>query len=167
MNKFLTEVNDLCRTVDHNIVRVNSGGCAVFAAFMGQCLEKYGTVTIAVGNDESATRSLDVLRTNIDVNVLEEWSDNDVYLTHVIIEFTYKGVKYHIDSTGVHKPRLTTYSGDFWILDGRLSVSEITSLASDTSWNHQFDRKQIPKIKKMINTGFKNLFNRGFMPTVG
>lgn len=166
MDKFLTHVEAICNKVDNNIHYLNCGGCAVFASLMGQCLEKYGRVAIAVASDESEVSSLDEVRINIDPNSLDEWTDNGVYFTHVIVEFTYGGAKYHIDSTGVHKKSGTTYIGNWSILKGRLTVSETTSLASHTNWNWRFNRTQIPKMKRMIDKGFQHMFNEGLKPTI-
>lgn len=160
MNEFIKHVNDVCHTVNSSISSVNRGGCAVFASLMGQCLQKYGNVAIAVASDVS-TASVDEVRcNNIDTNSLDEWTDNGVSFSHVIIELTYNGVKYHIDSTGVSRAALHAGVGRWPILDGRLTVEETTSIASYTDWNRRFDRRQIPKMKKQINEGFERIFNR-------
>ena len=167
LDPFLSSVDALCNDINKRIRFLNSGGCAVFAAFMGQCLEKYGKVTIAVGSDDSVVSSLDEVRPMINANCLDDWNDNGVSFTHVIVEFTYNKVKYHIDSTGVHEAQKFTALG-CWrilILKGRLSVQECTDLAASSGWNWHFDRANIPVIQKKIDAGFKDMFTCGFKPT--
>lgn len=163
----IDEVDDLCRKINKRVNRINSGGCAVFAALMGQCLEQYGRVGIAVGTDERKTASIDKARKNIEENVVDEWNDNDVWFAHIVIEFEYQGNKYHVDSTGVHDVSMLTHCGEYTILKGRLTVHEVTELASQThGWNYAFERSQIPTIKQLIDSGFKKMFERGLVPTI-
>lgn len=166
MNLLLDHIDGLCKKVHNNTSRINAGGCAVFAAFMAQCLEKYGLVSIAVGTDEDEGISIDAVRNDIDTNDVHNWNSKGVYFAHVVVEFEHQGAKYHIDSTGVHDAYPETHSGHYPILEGRLTVQEVTELAScNSGWNWCFDRKQIPKIKRMINDGFKQMFNKGYIPT--
>jgi hypothetical protein len=166
MNLVINRVNQLCSDVDNSISYLNWGGCAVFAAFMGQCLEAYGDVKIAIGSMNDVD-SLDDVRENLEANVLQCWNDAGVDFTHVIVEFSYNGVKYHIDSSGAHPPDIQTHVGQWSIPKGRLSVSEITALAADGGWNKRFDRVQIPKMKKMFDDAFAHLFQQGLKPTIG
>lgn len=161
----LEHIDDLCRKVHKSTERINAGGCAIFASFMAQCLEKYGPVSIAVGTDESPV-SIDKARKHINSNEVHEWNKRGIYFAHVVVEFEYQGVKYHIDSTGVHDEAVKTHLGHFQILKGRLTVQEVTELAScDKGWNWCFDRKQIPMIKRMIDQGFKKIFKQEIVPT--
>jgi len=94
----------------------------VFAALMGQCLEAYGKVAIAIGNNDYDDVSIDDARLRVSVNDIEEWNDTGVYFNHVVVEFTYEGRDYHIDSSGVHPADVSTYNGHFDIMAGRMSV---------------------------------------------
>lgn len=167
MDQFLIEVDELCRNIHKKTDYLNSGGCAVFAALLGQCLSQYGQVEIAIGTDSNITSLDDVRDKGIDPLSLDAWNDNGLSIGHAIIEFTYGDVKYHIDSTGVRDPLPYTYSGGWGILGGRLSVIETTALAAQRGWNWMFNRDQIPTIKQMIDHGFAKMFKKGMKPTIG
>lgn len=166
MDEFMTEVNDLCSAIEFRIDYINAGGCAVFAAFMGQCLMRYGIVRIAVADDDELVRGINLnkVRKQVENNSPNEWHSNDVRFGHVIVEFKYKGHTYHIDSTGVNdKSKFTAYGG-YKLFAGRLTVQEVTELASHEEWNPTFERGHIPEMKDMFDTGFASMFKRGYVP---
>jgi hypothetical protein len=161
----INAINQLCRQIRSEIRYIDHGGCAVFAAFLSQGLEHYGHVGIAVGSDEDADVTIDDARPGVEKNTAPCWNDNGVSFAHVVTEFTYKGTKYHINSQGAQPARKRTHNGRWPILKGRMTVEEVTGIAyCDRGWNYTFNRAQIGPMKILFDKGFKEMFNKGFIP---
>jgi hypothetical protein len=71
-----------------------------------------------------------------------------------VLYFGVRGRAFLHDSETTHE-----YSSSFKdqvISNGFLTVSEMTHLASKADgWNSSFNRRQIPKIRKIVEKGFK------------
>ena len=153
----LETIDALCNHIDDSVDKINSGGCAVFAACMGKRLMQYGEVRIAVGCDDGDT-TIDDARDGVLFNTTGEWNENGVFFNHIVVEFKYEGKMYHIDSSGVHKESHFTHLGSFPILDGRLTVAECGEIAgSSEGWNWMFNRAAIPRIQRMVDYGFDQI----------
>jgi hypothetical protein len=90
------------------------------------------------------------LKKNIPLE-MDAFHGEDVWFSHVIVEFEYKGKKYHYDSTGVCKPATTTAMNEYPIMQGWLTAEEAMNLAYQPGWNEQFDRNEIPELVQKID----------------
>jgi len=161
----IESINQMCKEIRSEINYIDCGGCAVFAAFLSQGLEQYGPVGIAVGSDEGVKVTIDEARQGVAKNTPHHWNENGVSFANVVTEFTYKGVKYHIDSKGAQRAKNRTSNGNWPILKGRMTVEEVTGIADcDRGWNWSFNRAQIRPMKALFDRGFKRMFNEGFIP---
>ena len=151
-------------TLGHKVERkhpdINWGGCGVFAALVAKRLKKHFDVKIRVGNDITPEVAIDDIRTRVESNTVDEWNCEDMWFSHVVIEFQWKGKTYHYDTTGLHEASDTTYMGGYPIVEGHLTVREMTELARSKGWNTSFDRDSIPEIRKTINAAFKRINKR-------
>jgi hypothetical protein len=153
----IESIDNACRHINRQIPRINSGGCAVFASLLAQCLTRYGDVKIAIGDDDSF-ESVDTVRKNVFGDTADDWNQQGVSFNHVVTEFTYKGESYHIDSSGVHPANNLTHVGDFSILPGRMTVPEVMGIAaSHLGWNRMFNRDTIPAMKDLFDTEFAKI----------
>ena len=161
MDKNLAQLRELAAALDRHIRKPNHGGCCVVAVEIAKYLRDiYPTkIRVATDFDEFADHDVnDAAERVYDHADGEEWNDNGIYFGHVVVEFKYKGRKYHMDTNGVK--RATDVDPTFgWILyPGELPFKSAKLLAQqdDGVWNHTFDRKQIPKMRMLISNFFKN-----------
>ena len=155
MDAFLVGINDLCNDLNDNFPTANHGGCAVVAAILGQHLSAYGVVRIVVGDDQCTPITIENARKLIHSNTLKEWNKNGLWFGHVVVvEFDYNGDTWHIDTTGVYPASEYLMSGDFPVLEGVMTLHEITELSNSAGWNTAFQRRHIPNIRAMIERKF-------------
>ena len=161
MDKNLAQLRELAAKLDRNIRKPNHGGCCVVAVEIAKYLRDiYPTkIRVATDYDEFADNDVaDAAQRVYDHADGDEWNDNGIYFGHVIVEFKYKGRKYHMDTNGVK--RATAVDPTFgWILyPGELPFKSAKLLAQQDNgvWNYTFDRKQIPKMRMLISNFFKN-----------
>jgi hypothetical protein len=159
MATVLVKLNVLADEVSNQIERVNNGGCAVYAAHVGYHL-KYirglKDVVLRVGDycSDDGNRSIESFRKKVKSNAApRDWNRAGVYFGHVILEFRYRGKLYHYDSAGgVVRASDVTVLNEYPLYDGHMTVEEGLAIASvSEGWNKMFDRKQIPKLIKLIN----------------
>lgn len=153
-----------------NVQRLNSGGCGVYAALMTTQFKKYGIDAagrvltpshrrylkepniIDTTRDLTKTCSTRVTRSRV-------WASN-VGLYHVIgaIKIDNSSNEILFDSTLISSRRKVNFP--FWgdelpIFNGHLSTEELAELAAVREiWNPVFNRRQIPKIRKIIDSCF-------------
>jgi len=141
---------------DSTFIRINWGGCAVVAAILAYYLKPLvDEVKIRSYGGWSGSGDVDAARQKIQSNTVREWNQQNIYFSHVWVEFKMKGHWYAIDAEGLHSRK------EMWRLWGKpnpgaFSLSEMRELAKvKTGWNSSFNREQIPKMKRMVAKQFK------------
>lgn len=155
LNKLSTELINNHRTID-------CGGCCVVAAQVAKYLSKLVPVQIVTGNGMWADRidaALDDIRPYINSNSKDEWEENGVYFSHVLIEFEYEGEMYAFDSTYGVRRKEEYWSRSQWSrLEGSFLQEEAEAFANDDSWNETFSRLEVPTVRRRITNFFKKHF---------
>jgi hypothetical protein len=157
----ITKMDLLGKEVLRRYPAINYGGCCVYAAMIVSALHKHkikasGIVASYSANSlNAAGSSIDAVRSNITKNTQDEWNKNGVSFSHVGVEFEHKAlirtVKRHYDANGCH-PVSSGLDG-MTIYKGRLTLGELRVLAGTRKgWNNMFDRKDIPELRKLVNS---------------
>ena len=150
----------------YNKMLINSGGCAVFADMLAQLLEKNGIrdfkfrVWPDKHKDAGNRINLDHIDTScFDYSIVDNWIKNhDVYFNHIAMEW--RGSIW--DAEGV-KPSNgdTLYQGNLPYL-GEIEWNVVSkSSKEEWQWNRAFNRKNIPKIRRVASDCFKKFGLRG------
>lgn len=151
-------LNALGAEAELKIEYLNHGGCCVFAALIARELQNKGYkasgVVVSYGAEESEN-SVSKARKMVANNTVYEWNDKALYFSHVGVEFKIDGFKHRYDSYGVVGSRAKLMNMPAY--RGRLTVVEMEELAADTGWNPQFNRKQIPKLKRIVKKHFAKI----------
>jgi hypothetical protein len=160
-------LENIATEIENSIECMNWGGCAVYAVeivkrlhaigFKNAKLRTYGysynTKGIIINSVEQ-----DLLATNGRLPRLgSEWNDNGVWFNHVRVEWQNR----LWDSEGITSLRY----GKSWrfsvLQSGDISVSAVDLLCKlQCNWNDSFDRKQIPKVKRIMDKHFALLTGR-------
>jgi hypothetical protein len=151
VKSFLT---NLGKKINSDFPCLNMGGCCVYAALIAEKLKENGVNAngVVVACFDSPF-SVAVARKGVnDIGSLREWNDNGVAFNHVVLEFTVEGKRFRYDSAGVVEAK-NGFRGDP-IYSGRLKLKELQALATSDGWSTRFDRKDIPKLKKIIDIEF-------------
>lgn len=158
----LQKLMDKASTINN----LNYGGCCVFASLAADLLQHIPSVRnvcLRVAHwsaaDSSNTAIEDARKQIIEVGEplyqpLSWYLYGDITFGHVIVEFEYRGHRWHFDSE-----HLVESSGEMEcefsspLYGGKLKIEDGLELgiASD-DWNTCFDRDNIPVVKQMINT---------------
>ena len=162
MNDLIGHLDAIGKETTMHIDSINSGGCCVFAALVAKHLSKYVPVQIRVASSWSESLvALGVVRKKVpDPYNIHHWTDNGVGFSHVFIEFRHKGKSYIYDSNGVQEktePCDPTFG--YPTFPGSLTLAEATKFAmnKNSGWNKMFNRRQIKKLEKIVDKGFKAL----------
>lgn len=138
---------------------INQGGCCVYAALVGRELQRMeipvrGFVGMLWDFEKS---HVDKARRRVsNPGNLIEWINNGVHFHHVGLEIIYDYDDYHVDTDRVQ--HAGGRFGDYTVIPGRLTLQEVRSLASATEgWSENFNRKDIPKVKKLIRYHMKKM----------
>lgn len=157
--------------VNSHIKNVNDGGCGVVAALVARHLQALGVSTcIRLLNREEdleqhthrkdISTSLNTIRARgVDFYNFSDLQEAHVYFTHVAVEFAFEGSTYIFDTLSLHKITKYGYVRDYVLRKGHMTVLEMeyhALVSEDTEWNYCFDRHQIPKLKRVIDTCFLN-----------
>ena len=160
MSDLLVWMRRLSKQLNTHLVLPNRGGCCVIAAEIAEHLEKIVPVRIRVSDDHCD----DNCNLNDIVDYLgpqashDMWNDAEVSFGHVIVEFDYNGRTYHMDTNGVKLAKKRDPSFGWLMYDGFLPLEAAKTLASEAgNWNKKFNRNQIPVVKKIVSTTFKQL----------
>lgn len=137
---------------------LNYGGCCVYAALVGEHLQKLGITVGAMVRGRNPHLNLADVRQNVrDVGDTSEWNNNGVYFRHVGLEYVISGRAYHCDSDYVTSADSHPSLCD--VHAGRLTVDEAKKLAStENGWNWMFDRELIPAITAAVAEVFAPLY---------
>ena len=139
------------------IPNINCGGCAVFAALLGQQLNKRKiNFKVRVADDEH-NYELDAVPIARARNCVRpaEWETNGVGFGHVFFEVEDGGKKLFFDSNTIQpaggKIQLPGY-GTLNVYHDPISLKETVLIARDKSyWTSRFNRKRIPLMIKNIS----------------
>jgi len=157
----ITKLDLLGKEVLRRYPEINNGGCCVYAAMIVAALHKHKIKASGIVASWRAEKlnsigsSIDSVRSNITKNTYTEWNKNGVNFSHVGVEFEYKArirtAKRHYDANGCH-PVSSALDG-MVIYKGRLTLGELRELAgTKKGWNDSFDRKDIPELRKLVNS---------------
>ncbi len=152
-------LNRLGKEVMQKYPDINRGGCCVYAAIVAAELHKKGIEARGIAASYMAKNSpmtIDEARKNVKGNTLGAWNTNGIFFCHVGIEFDYLGRTHHYDTNGV-KMAKGKFDG-MPIYKGRLTRDELKALArNQDGWNIRFNRKDIPSIRKLVRSHFKDM----------
>jgi len=152
-------LNQLGKDVKQKYPYINNGGFCVYAAIVSTELRKKGIDArgiVASWMAEDSSTTIDEARKHVKGNTVSAWNRNNIYFYHVGLEFEYKGKTRHYDTKGVKMAKAKFDEMD--IYKGRLTHAELKALASrQDGWNSQFNRKDIPAIRKLVRSHFKDM----------
>lgn len=161
MENLTNTLNSLADNVGREIEYLNSGGCGVIAAFVGEYLKNVeGISQVRVLNASGVTEHVDITEIRKSIprgqkDNIDQWYDNAPYgiFNHLLISFCYEGTRYVFDGYEGVMPwnqykQLTSWC---YRSKGSFTIDEIKKLSVDSGkgWNDCFDRNQIPKIRKL------------------
>lgn len=137
---------------------LDNGGCGVFAAAVAKELWKLGIPfnIVSAAPTSVTTTALDTVRSLCNSNVKSQWSDNGATFWHVGLQVYIDGEWFSFDSTGLQSNTeklgaLDVKSG-YWTLDEMMAFAD-----EEEGWNSCFDRREIPRIERMIEKAFSSL----------
>lgn len=160
LRKIQNEVND-------KICNLNNGGCGVFAYLVGEELKNLGVEVEVItpvgkrhGQDKfPAEQVRHFVRNKNDTN---DWDTNGLSRKHLAVRFkTNKGKVYTYDSDafrrGASKFGIWGDQSDMTFGTG-LTVEECRLMSeSPDGWNPTFNRRQIPKLRRIVFHHFSKL----------
>ena len=146
------------RDINNLVDCLNYGGCGLFASRIGKAIHPYvddlECCVIAYPHNYDPDINLNTLKTNnSNLNSIRDWSENGVSFNHVVIRFKYRNKIWYYDSENLDNSGEYIDKYDGKILDGYLTVEEITNLSDNpVGWNPNFDRDDnIPIIEQIIS----------------
>ncbi len=152
--KFLHEVKE-------NYPDINAGGCAVLAGNLGRVLERWFSVrgkVLSYYSEGHEVNSISEARENLRRNTIADWNAQGIDFNHILLEVDFSDGPYLVEASQV------AAHGDFHFhhesvpLEGSLTVQEVYQLGSrETGWNKNFDRGNIPALRKDIRNFAKQL----------
>jgi hypothetical protein len=149
--------------IANKVKNPNYGGCGVIAAIVASELQSLGIPAEVV----TTTKYGDVPRKVMQRVLTKNKPITNSAVDSEGIERDHLGVRFKLgnlirtwDSDGLNKGRLLGYLNEpcnYKFGEG-LTVEEATMLANDKhGWNSMFNRRQIPKIRKIVKEAFKDL----------
>ena len=156
MNFPFTEINNILRNADDKFNYINYGGCGVMAYILARQFSKV-TQTRIVSNCGRAN-AINIVRKEIANNTMVIDDLYNIFINHAWVEFKVNGRWYGVDSDGIRKMK------DMHIVNGKpaaggFSIKEMHLInINKIGWNPQFDRGQIPGMKRMINRKLNKIF---------
>lgn len=157
MSNIIKILDSEIKNLYKNIPNINEGGCAIFAAILGEelCKKNYNLkYTILTTNPKDKIKTAkDIIKNNSNINLTDIY--DYIPPTHVVL--TLSG--YYIDSSGCRKIKGSELYCDGEILRKGVDVDLITLKKfyydNPKIWNSSFNKKHIKKIenktKKLIN----------------
>lgn len=136
---------------------INYGGCGVFAALLGEALHNAGyEVSIRmVGYVEPPTLPLRLIREHVQFAAeadsskvsVRHWNRYGVDNSHVFVKVRINDRDWLLDSDGLHK-----YDHEERPSQVDIELDDLLSFVwNPAGWNSEFNRKQIPALKKKVN----------------
>lgn len=145
---------------------INDGGCGVFAYHMAKRLEQYMPIKLRVyaniKQEDMDTIRLKIIETKGKVGNIYCWNRHDFYFGHIVIEIEFNGQVYHYDANGLHLITNNFHPEYNYLSSGYLHLSELEELIKVPHyWNDEFDRKEIPILKRRIKRFFSAFIELG------
>ena len=145
--------------VADNIENINCGGCAVYAVELAKRLDAIGITNYKIrtygysGSEKTNVSTVErkVFNTNLP-KYTEDWGDNGVYFSHVRLEWNGKVW----DAEGATSSRKAgEWNYCYYRQRGHISRKAIEKLLPlQCNWNSMFNRRQVPKLKRIMDKWF-------------
>ncbi len=143
--------NNLQAAIAEHIVNINYGGCGVLAGLAGKALEAMDVPVDVL----TPRRAASDVRPQVEKpGSARNWTQNGLHRSHLVVRFRMDGVSTTWDAVlglggGQQVGGWGTGEAEFG--DG-LTVKECAVMcARQTGWNPDFDRKQIPKLRALVD----------------
>jgi hypothetical protein len=150
------------------ILKINFGGCAVFAGALAQRLDELGLpvrVRIVCNSSDAPSTDLNTVEETIkehylDLDDLDNWNDNGVQFSHVMVEWN-----------GMLIDGECSQSVESFLMDGWIELSKVDTIApgdisieatqllaaQEHGWNFIYDRSQNDQVFEIIDECFSSL----------
>ena len=148
------KLNELAEELIGNHPAVDHGGCCVVAAQMAKHLSRHVPVNIIALHcpwEEDGNRDLNEIRPNINPLSMDDWYENGIDFHHILIEFKHGNRWFVFDATSGVEPRKGVERRRH---DGSFTLEEATALANEDDWNPEFDRDEIPVVRRRVTKFF-------------
>lgn len=161
----IEKLNNLGQEAMERFPSLNSGGCAVFASLVADELAKQGIEAEGVVAMDfwDYTPNIDKARKHVNnVDDGDEWEANGVRLSHVGLKLNLNGKEMLYDSEGLRPVNRTRNSlMGYDVIQGTFTREELRALADNAwNWNSMFNRQNIPKLKKLIESELRTHDNQ-------
>jgi len=146
-------LNKVGKNLSMDFRSINQGGCCVVAGYLALFLRhKADDVKVVV--QSYGCPPLDEVRKETNNSMARaDWYSQGCTFQHVLVQFSYEGVSYLLDSSGCH----LLHGNDKGIAEGYLTIPETITFGKESQgWNPYFDRDQIPDMKKAITRYFRH-----------
>lgn len=151
------EIGVALREIRKSHSDINYGGCGVFAALLGEALHNAGyEVSIRMaGYTEPPALPLRLIREHVQFIAevssgkvsVRHWNKYGVDNGHVFVKVRIDDHDWLLDSDGLHE-----YDPDERPSQVDITLDDLLSFVwNPAGWNSEFDRKQIPTLKKKVN----------------
>jgi len=153
------KLEEMGREVMQAVPFLNQGGCCVYAALVGGALQRkgYRVTGRSLAGWDSGKNELDETRAEIGairrIHHIRDVEEYGLSLMHVVLQLDLGTEQIMFDAklqvpAGRHFQWSENYS--LVVQQGELSVAELSALAGARGWNRQFNRRQIPKMARII-----------------
>lgn len=160
-NKSIHEVlTKISEELTEKIKYPNDGGCCVIASVVGKHLSKHVPVALRIIDYKDTSLNDIVKNTPKDAHaerVMDHFCSNNVIFNHVVIQAKLEGKNVYWDSNGTTNSLVNKKNSYTKVRKGTIPLEIGSKLAESTNWNEEFNRKQIPKIEKIVAKHFKKL----------
>ncbi|MBP0904867.1 hypothetical protein ACFSKN_04630 [Mariniflexile gromovii] len=154
--EFKDRLETLLKTIDKTFENINAGGCAHFAKFLYPHLKEL--------TDDIKVIYCQYYGSNDHLSVLKEYFNDyvksgdikdldEIETSHLML--VCEG--YYIDSSGLYKSfKDFKKKNNILMFDeiGEVKFEELDTWCNNRKWNKVFEKKQLPKIQKVINKYF-------------
>jgi hypothetical protein len=153
------KLKTISNKANDQVDKINYGGCAVMAYLVGKQLEDMGIEVegIVPGTNPKQAR-MGVSRSH--KNDAFWWEQNGINFNHVALRFKVGGKVYTYDTDQLHKGSLK-FGEDLRYRAGckfgnGFNIKELKKIQAtgDGYWNTDFNRKDIPKLRKIVKEVF-------------
>jgi hypothetical protein len=161
MTNLFNKLRTISNKANEKVNNINYGGCAVMAALVGKELEKLGIEVEGIVPHGNPTKA----RSNVEkphVADAFEWENNGINFNHVALRFKVGSRVYTYDTDKLSRGSSRfgenlRYKTSCKFGEG-FKVRELQKIANtgDGYWNQDFNRKDIPKLRKIVKEVFTN-----------
>lgn len=157
---------NLAHELETSIKWPNSGGCGIIALEVASYLDRHYDCAIKVINsDLEPVKSFKHIFADNPFMIIEGdadvWHEEyDVWFMHIVLQIKLGKKKYIFDTHGLHPKKVYNKEFNHWgkIMRGRMP-QETMMLLNDNkdNWNSSFNRRQIPKIRRIVRAHLGHL----------